>query len=158
MLPLGETIQLWRMNKKLTQALLAARAGVSRPNLSAIEQGGRDMTVQTLRRIATALGVNAGTLADGVGPQTGAGAQRFDRFALDRIARLTAGQKLVASAEERRTAIALASLMKSKVRHARVKSRRLRSVRSENRTLLELKSTLGGAMLKHLIRRVEKNL
>lgn len=158
MLPTGETIQLWRGHKRLTQAVLADRAGISRPNLSAIEQGARDMTIQTLRRIAGALEITPGTLVDGLGPTQPTPKEHYDRFAIDRIARLAAGQSIKASAQERKLAMSLASLMKSKVNYSNVKPERLRSVRAENRTLLNLKSVLGQGLLDHLIRRVEKNL
>lgn len=156
--PIGQTIYLWRRQKGLTQQVLAERSGVSRPNLSAIEQGGRDLTVQTLRRLASALGVNAGALVDGVTPASGYDKPSQNRYSLDRIARLSAGECLRASGQEKRIAHDLASVMKSKVGWKDVKKKRLRTTRREAETMMRLKSKLGSDLFSHLIRRAEKNL
>src|SRR3989338_5015851 len=108
MYPIGQTIQLWRTKKGLTQSAVARQSGVSRPNLSAIEQGARDLTVETLRRIALALGIKAGMIVDGVGPAPIIPKEALDRNALDRISRLAAGEPLRVSAWERRIALDLA--------------------------------------------------
>ncbi len=158
MQPIGQTIYSWRLSKRMTQETLASSARVSRPNLSAIEQGGRDLTVQTLRRLAAALGISAGTLVDGVGPKPEYVPVNTNRHTLDRIARLAAGKRLRASGREKKIALALAFVMKSKTGGwAGVKKRR-RTARSENQTFLKLKTELGPALLNHLIRRVEKLL
>ena len=157
MSPVGETIHLWRTKKGLTQAIVAGRSGISRPNLSAIEQGARDLTVQTLRRIASILGASPGALVDGIGPEPAHPQEKFNRYSFDRIARLAAGQSLQASLAEKRIARDLASIMKSKTRQT-WGSKGPRSVRSSNATLLRLKTDLTPAVLGHLIRRVEKNL
>lgn len=68
MLPFGETVLAWRRAAKLTQADLAERAGIPRPNLSSIERGKRDVNLSTLRALAAALGVTPGVLVDGVPP------------------------------------------------------------------------------------------
>ena len=158
MATLGQTITLWRNQKKLTQDGLARRCGVSRPNLSVIEQGGRDLTIQTLRRIANALGVSAGTLVDGLGPHPEYGSRVMSRQAIDRISRLAAGQRLRATEREKETALALASIMKYKTSKPGSRPKRLRTIRSENEVLSSLKAELGPEILMNLIRRVEKNL
>lgn len=155
--PVGQTISLWRANKGLTQAVVAERSGISRPNLSAIEQGARDLTVQTLRRIASTLGASPGALVDGIGPGPARRPGKLDRYSLDRIARLAAGQSLPASDAERRISTDLASIMKSKTR-APSEKKASNSVRSENTALLRLKVEIGPVVFRHLIRRVEKNL
>ena len=157
MLPIGQTIYLWRTKKGLTQADVAGSSGISRPNLSAIEQGARDLTIQTLRRIASTLGASPGILVDGIGPEPSRPRYKFSRYAFDRIARLAAGQSLRASFTEKRVARDLASIMKFKTRrHTRNKG--LKSGRSGNATLLRLKDELSPAIFGHLVRRVEKNL
>ncbi len=90
MLPIHRVITLWRLEKGMTQAELAQRAGLPRPNLSVIEQGGRDLTLSTLRRLAQALGIRPGLLADGIGPDSGGS---WSRESLDRMARALAGEK-----------------------------------------------------------------
>ena len=69
MLPFGKTVLAWRLARGLTQAELAMRARLPRPNLSAIERGKREVTLGTLRALALALDVRPGVLADGVPPQ-----------------------------------------------------------------------------------------
>jgi len=157
MQPIGQTIHFWRTKKGLTQADVAERSGISRPNLSAIEQGARDLTVQTLRRIASTLGVSPGALVDGIGPELTRPSEKLDRYSLDRIARLAAGQSLAVSDTERRIAEDLASIMKSKTR-APTEPKTSSPIRSENAVFLRLKVEIGPAILQHLIRRVEKNL
>lgn len=134
---------------------MAARSGVSRPNLSAIEQGARDLTIGTLRRIALVLGVSAGALVDGIGPWPVIPRSLLGRDALDRIAKLATGQSLRASALERRIAKDLASIMKSKMRLLGPKKNR-GNVRANNPAMLRLKSELGQVVFENLIRRVEK--
>ncbi|MBI2495868.1 MAG: helix-turn-helix transcriptional regulator [Candidatus Omnitrophica bacterium] len=85
MLPFNEALRLWRLERGLTQAALAQRARVPRPNLSAIERGRREVSLATLRSLALGLDVRPGVLADGIAP--GAGAQHaWSRAAMERIA------------------------------------------------------------------------
>jgi DNA-binding XRE family transcriptional regulator len=54
----GESpVKLWRLQRNLTQQILAGRAGISKSYLSQIETGKRQGTVETLRAIAAALDV-----------------------------------------------------------------------------------------------------
>jgi transcriptional regulator with XRE-family HTH domain len=69
MVPFGQTVLLWRVARGLTQEQLASAAGVPRPNLSAIERGGRDVSLKTVRALASALLVNPGALVDGQSPE-----------------------------------------------------------------------------------------
>lgn len=67
----------------LTQAELARRAHLPRPNLSAIEAGRRDLTVGTLARIARALGVPPAALLEPPAPRrTNLGKVSLDTVAL----------------------------------------------------------------------------
>ena len=84
MLSLGRAVLSWRNRRGLSQADLALKSGVPRPNLSNIERGKKDASLQTLRMLAQALGVTAGTLVDGIPPEP---AQDFSREALESIAR-----------------------------------------------------------------------
>ena len=154
---IGQTISLWRIKKGLTQAVVSGRSGVSRPNLSAIEQGARDLTVQTLRRIASALGASPGALVDGIGPEPVQHERKMDRYSLDRIARLAAGESLPAAQGEKRIADDLASVMQFKIRTP-FRKKTSNSVRSGHAAILRLKRELGPEVFRHLIRRIEKHL
>ena len=54
---IGQAIQLARSKRKLSQAALAKRAGISVSYLSLLERGRRDPPLSTLQRIAAALGM-----------------------------------------------------------------------------------------------------
>ena len=88
MQPFGETVLAWRLTRGMTQAELAASARIPRPNLSAIERGGREVTLKTLRALAMALNVRPGILADGISPAEGA--RPLSRTRMERIARAAA--------------------------------------------------------------------
>ena len=52
---IGQAIQLARSKRKLSQATLAKRAGISVSYLSLLERGRRDPPLSTIQRIAAAL-------------------------------------------------------------------------------------------------------
>lgn len=90
MLPFGETVLVWRLARGMSQAELASAARMSRPNLSAVERGDREVTLRTLRQLALALDVRPGVLADGIAPTTSV--RPLGRRALERIAGAAAGR------------------------------------------------------------------
>ncbi len=158
MLSLGHTIYLWRLKRKFTQFELSIRTKISRPNLSVIEEGNRDLTVSTLKRIAQALNVNPGILIDGVAPEH----QRkrtFSRESLDQIARWVVTQKGKLSPEEIRIGELTRSLLKRKLSLDSAISNRLpRTARKEERALLALKALLDSTHIENLLSRIDKLL
>jgi transcriptional regulator with XRE-family HTH domain len=54
---LGENVRLARLRRGLTQALLAERAGMSRPTLHQIERGAPGVTLASLANVLHALGL-----------------------------------------------------------------------------------------------------
>ena len=58
----GRVIQRLREEKKQSQELVSGFAGIGRTHLSAIERGERKPTLETLFRIADALGVRPSTI------------------------------------------------------------------------------------------------
>ncbi|MBX3273958.1 MAG: helix-turn-helix domain-containing protein [Sandaracinaceae bacterium] len=54
---LGENVRLARLRRGLTQALLAERAGMSRPTLHQIERGAPSVTLASLANVLHALGL-----------------------------------------------------------------------------------------------------
>jgi len=159
--PLGETIYLWRRERGLTQDELSRGAGISRPNLSRLEQGARDVTVGTLRRLAEALRVRPGWLVDGVPPEAPT-RRRLSRESLDRIARwLTGGtrggKRASLSREEREIARMLQSLMKRKLGLTKDYGRSLpRTAREERENLVKAKIKLSRGEMQNLLSRVNK--
>lgn len=58
----GDRVREIREAKKITQAELARRIGIHQPVLCDLEKGRHSATLQTVERIATALGVTASDL------------------------------------------------------------------------------------------------
>ena len=87
MIPFGQSVLLWRLDRHFTQAELAEKARIPRPNLSAIESGKREVSLKTLRALAEALGVRPGVLVDGIGPGKNKNTSGLSRQKMERIAR-----------------------------------------------------------------------
>ena len=51
-----------RESRFMTQAMLAERSGVSRPNIARLERGDEEARFTTIRKLAEALGVEPGEL------------------------------------------------------------------------------------------------
>lgn len=58
----GQAIKTARVNNGLTQGDLAKATGIQQPNLSAMENGKENVSLDQLERIADALGVNVKVL------------------------------------------------------------------------------------------------
>ena len=159
MVPLGLAIALWRENRGLTQAELARKAGMSRPNLSTIEQGGRDLTVGTLRRLAEALRVSSGKLVDGLPPQENS-PKTLSRKSLDRIARwivAAKGPRPQLSEDEKKAALWIRSVAKRQLDFSSGSRRSLaKTSREEGENLLKAKIYLGTEEVKNLLSRIHK--
>ncbi len=54
---LGENVRLARLRRGLTQALVAERAGMSRPTLRQIERGASSVTLASVANVLHALGL-----------------------------------------------------------------------------------------------------
>ena len=113
MLPFAETVLAWRLARGLTQAALAEASGVSRPNLSAIERGNREVTMKTLRALAAALDVRPGILADGEAPQ--GNPRPLGREALERVAGAAVENRSLADPREATLARNLGAVMASRI-------------------------------------------
>jgi transcriptional regulator with XRE-family HTH domain len=57
-------IKVLRARRKMTQAKLAKRSGISHGYLARLETGRQDPTITTLEKLAKALGVKVQTLLD----------------------------------------------------------------------------------------------
>src|SRR5258708_39818650 len=84
MLPFGLAVQRWRLERGMSQAGLAQRAGIPRPNLSNLERGKADASLRTIRALALALNIRPGLLVDGEPPETAH--SHFSRAVLERVA------------------------------------------------------------------------
>jgi len=124
MVPFGRCVWLWRLERKLTQNELANRAGVPRPNLSAIERGKRDVSLRTLRSLALALDITPGTLADGVPPTAPAVPSPVTRELIERLADAVIRDLPLKNSREQALAEALSRLMGSRLRALGIKKGR----------------------------------
>jgi transcriptional regulator with XRE-family HTH domain len=112
MIPFGQALLLWRLERGLTQEALARRARIPRPNLSAIERGKREVSLRTLRALAAALGVRPGVLVDGVPPSSTEGRHpSSSRTTIERIADAVGFGRSVAHPEEQKMVVALRTLL-----------------------------------------------
>lgn len=153
--PFVNTLVLWRAERGLSQADLALRAGIPRPNLSAIERGKRDLTLGTLRALARALEVRPGILVDGIPPRAEEGKAPLSREAMERVAEAAARGGLVRSRRER----ALAEALRSVVWHRLPAEQRAgkdarRGYRSAARAWLWLRAAYPPGVVKSLLQRV----
>jgi len=55
---LAKNVRLYRASAGLSQEALAERCGLHRTYIGAVERGERNVTLKTLERLATALGVD----------------------------------------------------------------------------------------------------
>jgi transcriptional regulator with XRE-family HTH domain len=97
----------WRRHRGLTQAALAARAGIPQPAVSEAEMGKRDVGLRTIVRLAAALGITPGTLLDSDPPR-----HPLDRHAVDAVARAAVTGRRDLPAGQRRLADACAAAMR----------------------------------------------
>lgn len=58
----GDTVRMLRLRKGWSQAQLAAELGTSQPHVARIERGTENLTIDTCRRLCTALGIDMNTL------------------------------------------------------------------------------------------------
>lgn len=56
-------VKILRKHRKMTQAELAEKSGISRPYLTEIETGKKDGSIRAMKALAEALGVRLGLLA-----------------------------------------------------------------------------------------------
>ena len=151
---IGRTVYLWRNERKLTQDQLARAAGISRPNLSDLERGKRELSLKSLRRLSSALQITPGTLVDGVSPLAVKGSTRFDRRSLDRIADAVFGKKKVTD-QEGRVAELLKVLSHSRLSVAMKTKPRPIGKRRVNAAWAQFKSGLPREIGQALLQRIE---
>lgn len=159
MLVFGQAVRIWRAHRALSQAQLARMAGLSRPNLSAIERGRREVTLGTLRALAVALDVTPGTLADGVPPGLPGTTASLSREALERIADGVVRGKPVQGELERTLVRLLRNLTKASRGLAFGRGALPRSGRrAELASWMTLKASCPPAILRTLLERIDDRL
>lgn len=157
MAPFGQTLWLWRLERRLTQDALAWRAGISRPNLSAIERGKREVSLGTLRALAAALNVRPGVLVDGVAPSSAEpGAARWSRQALERIAEAVVRGTSVREAREQALVEALRWVLRHRLSARRqLGGRARRGKRAAEAAWLRLEAAYPREVIQSALQRIE---
>lgn len=159
-LPFGQTIVLWRAHRRLTQEALARKAGIPRPNLSAIERGRREVTLGTLRALALGLDIPPGILADGMPPEGRKPSRaQLSRAALERIADSAVRATPLPKESERRLADALRKVARQRLLAARQQTPpQRRSVRDVDEAWLWLTASYPPAIVQSLLQRMADRL
>lgn len=153
--PFPGTLILWRLERGFTQEELARRAGILRPNLSAIERGGRNVTLSTLRRLARALDLQPGVLADGIPPRAAEGREPLSREEMGRVADAVVHGKPVRNERERALVRALRSVVWHRLPRLQRQGRDTRrGFRSAAGAWLWLQSAYPPAAVRSLLQRI----
>lgn len=147
MRPIGHQICQKRLERGMTQAELAQKANIPQPNLSNIEQGRRDITISTLRRIAYGLRVE---LIDFFRSESRQNQPLFPltRSRLERMAHAIATGKQTHLPFQERELVDLFREMIPEVR------KRPLGVKRINQNWLKLKSKLDSSTMNQIMNRV----
>lgn len=157
MLSLGHNIYVRRIHLGWTQDELARKAGLPRPNLSAIEKDKRDATVTTVRKIATGLGVSAGELLDGQPPFL-QGAKGNRGFLEKIIHAVVNGEEKNLNEDERLVVFLLEGVVREKLRLSGRGINKQRSFLRTEKNWMLLKALLPKNTLNSLLLRLDKYL
>ena len=153
--PFSRTVLLWRLERRLSQEALAKAAKISRPNLSAVERGKREVSLKTLRALALALQVRPGVLVEGIGPHELAGESLFTRESLERVAYGVTANKPVRNASEGRLVHLLQFMVHSRSDNTKGKSRSQRPERRAiDRAWLQLSAGYPPELIQSLFQRI----
>ena len=157
MVSFSENIYLWRIFRGLAQRELAGRAGIPRPNLSAIESGRRDVSLLTLRALAAALGVTPGVLINGIAPLDFKGS-KLSRRSLEAIARISLGGVAnFAGLREKNIGMMLSGIIRNRINAERKIYRNvLKRSKGHTADWLMLKAALETQVLNSLLARLDK--
>lgn len=159
MVNFGENIYLWRTFRGLTQKDLAKISGIPRPNLSVIEGGKREPSLETLRQLAVSLGTNTGSLIDGIPPEYFK-PLFFSRDELEKIAQLSLGEvKGPTSCEQEFISSLLTKIISNRINAARkIYKKTLKSRHTYINSWLILKAALGEGVLNNILTRLDKHI
>ena len=81
----GQSIIQYRLDRNWSQATLARRAGIARPNLSDMERDKRDVSLSTIRILAATLGVSPSQLLEGPAQTPAFSSRNWTRKRLEHI-------------------------------------------------------------------------
>lgn len=156
MIPFGYNLAAWRRARGLRQEELAKRAGLLRPNLSAIERGRHDVTLATARQLAVAVGISLSELTEQSPPSP---VSELDRHDIDQVAQAVVSGERSLTAEENRLADEITGLVIPLLEAHQMfgaRGRRRRSDNGHRRILIYV--LYGPELVERILKRVEKHL
>ena len=155
----GENLYLWRIFRGLSQEALAKKAGIPRPNLSAIESGKREPALTTLRMLSLALEVAPGRLVDGI-PPVDFGGMGMNRQTLEKIVRLSLGKTEISfSSQEKAISNALSKIIRNRINaRNKIYKNTLRDRQTYILNWLMLKAAVDTSVLSNLLSRLDKHM
>ena len=155
MLPFSDTLYLWRTARGVTQQVLARASGLPRPALSALERGGLDPTLRTIRRVADGLGIPPGWLVDGRLPP-GPSAWRPTRASVERVVAALAGRAARLSALDQQVVALLTPVLRPRLAMLTGRAPGRGRVRRSRAAWLLVQGHLGEATLRAVVARLDK--
>lgn len=109
---IGTILYVKRIERGMTQGVLAHKAGIPQPNLSNIEKGKRDITVSTFLQICRALGASPSEILEGsIGKSRPSRHFSLSRAVLERVASAVLHKNIRCSPQERETADLLRKIL-----------------------------------------------
>lgn len=160
MVSLGQNLYLWRSYKGLSQEELAVKAGMPRPNLATIENGKREPSLPTLRALATALGIKAGMLVDGIAPINFEDSL-LSRSAQEAIVKASLSKNVsLLSAQQKIISSLLSNIIRNKINAKKNRfSKHLLKERGRYiKNWLMLKAAINSHLLNKLLTQVDKHI
>lgn len=158
MLGFGENLYLWRVSRGLSQEELAKKAGIPRPNLSAIENGKKEPSLSTLRLLAACLNVTAGALINGV-PPIHFNKSFFTRESLETVVRASLGRNISRiRPKQKALSFILSGIIKNRINaNNKVYKNIFKGRQAYINNWLMLKAALGQGVLNNLLTRLDKH-
>lgn len=159
MVSFGGNIYLWRIFKGLSQEELAKRSGIPRTNLSAIENGKREVSLVTLRALAVALEIAPGVLVNGVAPLCFK-KSLFSRVSLENIVEMSLGKiRNHSTAQQRIISAMLSRIIKNRINaQNKIYKNILLDRKTSMANWLMLKAAVETEALNNLLTRLDKHI
>lgn len=157
MVAFAENVYLWRIFRGLSQQELAERSGIPRPNISAIESGKREVSLATLRLLASSLKTTPGALVNGIAPIHFKG-DILSRESLEEIVQASLGRnKAHLRPQQKDISTSLSRIIRNRVNAANdIYKDIIKDRQTYINDWLLLKTALGPEVLNSLLARVDK--
>jgi len=159
MVSFAENLYLWRISRGLSQEELAKKAGIPRPNLSAMESGKREPSLATLRVIAASLRTTPGVLINGVAP-IHFKKSFFTRESLEAVVQASLGENTSRiTTQQKALSLILSGLIKNRINaNNKIYRNIFKSRQTYINNWLILKAALGPEVLNNLLTRLDKHI